>query len=285
MTSAKTITTWQQAVDYTWDHCWSRQKSKRTVENRVARISQFCGRTFPLRKMGEVWWWHELMTDILNEDKVANATVNRAVSCGTHALKFTKKAGLHSVKCPEFDRLPEDECRQSWYSKEQVDRLAYLSVDVFDRKDLKDAILFSAYTGVRQGELLKIKSTDVDLSTNTVQIGGKKGNSTKNRKGRTIPLNDKIKPIVMNRLSNTYLFGDDWTNKDQLYKVFKKVRKLAGLDETYCWHSLRHSFATWAGEISHPRVIMETLGHRSINTTLQYCKVTDEAQHLMISKL
>ena len=157
--SSKSITTWQQAADYTWTHCWSRQKSARTVEKRVERITKFCGKSFPLRKMGETWWWHELMTDILNEDNVSNATVNRAVSVATHALKFTKKAGLHSVKCPEFDRLPEDECRQSWYTKEQVDRLAFLAVDIFDRKDLSDAILFAAYTGCRQGELLKIKST------------------------------------------------------------------------------------------------------------------------------
>ena len=283
--STKCITTWQQAADYTWTHCWSRQKSAQTAEKRVERITKFCGRSFPLRKMGETWWWHELMTDILNEDNVTHATVNRAVSVGTHALKFTRKAGLHSVKCPEFDRLPEDECRQSWYTKEQVDHLAFLSLDVFDRKDLRDAILFSAYTGCRQGELLKIKPTDVDFSTNVVLIGGKKRSSTKNRKGRPVPINDKIKPIIKNRLSNTYLFGDDWNNKDQLYNAFKKVRKLAGHDETYCWHSLRHSNATWLGAVTHPRTIMELLGHRSINTTLQYCKATDEAQHKAVSLL
>ena len=283
--STKSITTWQQAADYTWTHCWSRQKSASTVEKRLQRINSFCGRSHPLRKMGETWWWHELMTDILNEDNVSNATVNRAVSVATHALKFTRKAGLHSVKCPEFDRLPEDECRQSWYTKEQVDRLAFLAEDIFNRKDLRDAILFAAYTGCRQGELLKIKSTDVDFSTNVVLIGGKKHSSTKNRKGRPVPINAKIKPIIENRLSNNYLFGDDWNNKDQLYTAFKKVRKLANLDETYCWHSLRHSFATWSGAVAHPRAIMEALGHRSINTTLQYCKVTDEALHNMVAAL
>tara|TARA_R100001443_G_C3342664_1_gene174857 strand:+ start:584 stop:1291 length:708 start_codon:yes stop_codon:yes gene_type:complete len=235
--------------------------------------------------MGETWWWHELMNDILNEDKVAHATVNRAVSVGTHALKFTKASGLHSVRCPEFKRLKEEEARQSWFTKDQVDHLAFLAVDIFDREDLKDAILFSAYTGVRQGELLKLKSTDVNLSTNTVQIGGNKHNSTKNSKARHIPISEKIAPIIKNRLSNIYLFGDDWNNKDQLYGAFKKVRKLAGFDETYCWHSLRHSNATWLGAVDHPRNIMELLGHSSINTTLRYCKPTDDALHRAVSKL
>jgi len=283
--SSKSITKWQEAVDYTWTHCWSRQKSARTVEKRVERVTKFCGKSFPLRKMGETWWWHELMTDILNEDRVSHATVNRAVSVGTHALKFTKLAGLHSVRCPEFKRLKEEECRQSWFTKDQVDRLAFLAVDIFDREDLRDAILFSAYTGVRQGELLKIKSTDINLSTNTVQVGGKKTNSTKNSKARFIPIIKKIKPIIENRLSNTYLFGDDWNNKDQLYTAFKKVKRLANFDETYCWHSLRHSYATWLGAVDHPRTIMQMLGHSSINTTLHYCKATDDAIHLAASKL
>jgi len=283
--STKSITKWQEAVEYTWTHCWSRQKSARTVEKRVERITKFCGKSFPLRKMSETWWWHELMADILNEDKVSHATVNRAVSVGTHALKFTKQSGLHSVRCPEFKRLKEEEARQAWFTKDQVDHLAFLAVDIFQREDLKDAILFSAYTGVRQGELLRLKSTDVNLSTNTIQIGGNKHNSTKNSKGRHVPISDKIKPIIENRLSNIHLFGDDWNNKDQLYNAFKKVRKLAGFDETYCWHSLRHSNATWLGAVDHPRAIMELLGHSSINTTLRYCKPTDEALHRAVSKL
>ena len=95
----------------------------------------------------------------------------------------------------------------------------------------------------------------------------------------------ELKPIIKNRLSNNYLFGDDWNNKDQLYKAFKKVRKYVGFDETYCWHSLRHSFATWAGAVDHPRNIMAALGHSSVVTTLKYCKATDEGLHSMIAKL
>tara|TARA_X000001036_G_scaffold338152_1_gene317159 strand:- start:340 stop:1047 length:708 start_codon:yes stop_codon:yes gene_type:complete len=235
--------------------------------------------------MKKVEWWHDLQTDILEEDQVSHATVNRAVSVASCALRFTYKAGLHSVKCPEFDPLPEDECRQSFYSKDQVDKLAFIATDIFDRKELSEAIIFSAYTGARQGEFLRIKSTDIDLTTNVVFIGGSKHNQTKNRKGRPVPIHDKLKPIIKNRLSNNYLFGDDWNNKDQLYKAFKKVRKYVGFDETYCWHSLRHSFATWAGAVDHPRNIMAALGHSSVVTTLKYCKATDEGLHSMVSKL
>ena len=51
--------------------------------------------------------------------------------------------------------------------------MAEIAVDVYDRQDLADAILFSAYTGVRQGELLKLRSDDVDVARSQIWVGGK----------------------------------------------------------------------------------------------------------------
>jgi len=56
--------------------------------------------------------------------------------------------------------------------------MAFVSVDVFDRKDLADALVISAYTGVRQGELLKLKAEDVDFNQNVLWVGGKPGRET-----------------------------------------------------------------------------------------------------------
>ena len=81
----------------------------------------------------------------------------------------------------------------------------------------------------------------------------------------------------MNRLHQTYLFRDDWSNKDQLYAAFKKVRKQVGIAEDHVWHTLRHSFGTWLGETTHPRQIMALMGHANIETSLRYVKATDEA--------
>jgi site-specific recombinase XerD len=56
------------------------------------------------------------------------------------------------------------------------------------------------------------------------------------------------------------------------------VRNYIGKDETYVFHSLRHSFATWAVEADvNIRVIQELLGHKRIETTLRYAKVSNVA--------
>lgn len=286
MTTAtkKKLTTWKQIAEYTWDHSWKRSKASRTVSRRLARVESFCGPSLPLSTMRHGWWWKELQNDILEKDEVCGATVNRAVSLASHALKFTYDLDLHSVKCPRFGRLNEGEARQSYFTKAQVDHLAFTAVDLWGRQDLADAMLFSAYTGVRQGELLMLTPSDVDFNLNVIWIGGRPNKQTKG-KSRQVPISERIKPILEKRMGLPRLFGSDWRNKDQLYKCYLKVRNHVGFDDSYVWHSFRHSFATWCGSVDHPRNIMAVMGHRHIETTLRYCKASDEAIHSMVSKL
>lgn len=282
---ADQIKTWGEAAEWTWKNHWKRQRSAKTVQFRVERISKSIGHSVPLRKLGKLSTYIELQNDILEQDGVSNATVNRAISCVTCAVKKTHEAELHSVRCPRVPRLEELEGRMNYFTKEQVDKMAFIAVDYFDRQDLADAIVFSAYEGVRQGELLKLKREDIDLTLNVIWVGGKPERATKSGRVRTVPIHPKVLPILERRRDSDYLFGDDWNNKDQLYTAFKKVRKYAGISEDYVWHCLRHSFGTWLGEVCHPREIMALMGHAHIETTLRYCKVTDKAIHNAISKI
>jgi integrase len=80
---------------------------------------------------------------------------------------------------------------------------------------------------------------------------------------------------------DTLVFGDDWPGgKDQLIRAFKKVRNYSvKKDDSWAFHSLRHSFATWCAEAGVPlRTLMGLMGHANIETTLRYAKVTDQAR-------
>jgi integrase len=199
------------------------------------------------------------------------------------------KAGLTEVAVPLFDRLKEGEQRLTWFTKEQVDAMAFAAVDVFDRQDLADALVFAAYTGARQAELLKLRCEDIDWALNSVWFGGKPGRITKGKDVRAVPIHDKIRNILQRRTTNAMpsalVFGCDWSNKDQLYSKFKLVRKYCGISEDHVWHTLRHSFGTWVGEVAHPRQLMALMGHKQIDTTLRYCKATDSALRTAISAI
>jgi len=187
-----------------------------------------------------------------SKTSASNATINRIISVASTAIKWTLKAEEHNVTWPNADRLKEGQHRLTYFTKDQVARMAFVSVDVFDRKDLADALVISVYTDVRQGELLKLKAEDFDFNQYVLWVGGKPGRETKGRNVRPIPLHPSIYPVLKDRLEQTYLFQGDWSNKDQLYRAFKKVRDFCGYGEDYVWHSLRHSFGTWLGETTHP---------------------------------
>ncbi|AET72538.1 integrase [Synechococcus phage S-CBP42] len=268
--------TWGEAFDYTWKVKWRRMASAKTNQINAGHITTYAGRSLPLSRMGKAGWWMELISDLQDEGR-NSSTINRIISAGTTVMRFTRLAGLHDVAVPQFQRLKEGEHRMTYFTKEQVQQMAFVAVDIFDRKDLADAIVFAAYTGVRQGELLKLRSEDVDLGLSRIFVGGKPGRETKGKNVRAIPIHNLVAPIVTDRLDRKLLFGDDWANKDQLYAAFKKVRKYCGINEDHVWHSLRHSFGTFLGEVTHPRQIMALMGHANIETSLRYVKATDEA--------
>ena len=273
------IKTWGEAFDFTWKTHWKRMRSAKTNGINAGHVTEYGGRSLPLKRMSSMGWWIEFKSTLEDEGR-SGGTINRILSAGSTVLNYTRMAELHNVVVPKFERADETAQRLTWFTKDQVDRLAHLSRDLYGDRwgdNLADAMLVSAYTGLRQGELLKLRPADYDPALDALIIGGKPWNRTKSGKVRQLPVNDKIRPIVMNRLNQSRLFHDDWNNKDQLYGAFKKVRHAAGFTDDYVWHTLRHSFGTWVGAVTHPRTLMELLGHSTIDMSLRYCKATDEA--------
>ena len=288
-TSSTELRTWGDIHKYPGDNCWKRQKSADDTIRRVRRITSYWGNSLPLRHLTKGHVWIELQNDLLDDFDLSNGRVNKIVSAASHAMRYTFNLDLHSHKRPAFEELDVDESRQAYFTKEQVVQLCSVAVEIYSNQNLADAMNVAAYTGIRQGELLRVRIRDIDQENNVMWIGGRPETSTKNRTGRPIPLNIKIQPLIDKRLQtknpNGLLFGDEWLNKGQLYKQFVKCRKLIGLDQSYVWHSFRHSFCTWSGAVDHPRNIKAIAGHKSMDTTLKYCKVSNPALHNLVAKL
>lgn len=281
-----TIKTWGDALDYTMKVKWKYAASAKTNSINANHITNYCGRSMPISRMGKAAFWLEMISDLRDELSVSTSTINRIVSAGTTCLRFTRLAGLHNVDVPQFARLKEGEHRLTYFTKEQVDEMAFQAIDVFHREDLADAIIFSAYTGVRQGELLKLKVEDVDFALDCIWIGGKPDRVTKGKNVRSVPIHPKVRAVLEKRLAtmkpDERLFGKDWSHKDALYRAFKKVRDYCGISSDYVFHSLRHSFGTYLGEVTHPRQIMALMGHRNIETSLRYVKATEAANRTAV---
>ena len=269
------VKTWGQALEFQMRR-WKRTRSAKTTLINSNHITRHVGLSYPISKMGKTGFWMNLQEELLDEQK-SSSTVNRICSTGSHVIKQTYLADLHKTPCPKFKRLKEGQHRMTWFTKDQVEQLVFTAIDVFDRPDIADAILFSAFTGVRQGELLKLKGRDLDLSEWKLWIGGKPDLVTKGSNVRWVRIPERIRDICIARQDNKLLFGGDWKGKDQLYYHFCRIRDYCDIPNDHVWHSLRHSYGTWLGEVTQIKTIQACMGHSDISTTMRYVKATDSA--------
>lgn len=276
------VTNWGQAVDYTFQtrHTWRHGTGRKTSLINTNHFTRLRGRSFPLSKINQANV-NQVCIELEEEGK-SDGTINRVVSAVSTVMNHCAFDGLISA-APKLRRRREAEARQTWFTKDDVEALYHSSLDPFQRDDLADIILIAAYTGCRQGELLTIKAQDVDLVSNLLHIGGRPGFTTKAANYRTIPIHERILPVIEKRMEHAgagvRLLGDEWNDKDQLLRAFRKVRNFCGKGDEYVFHSLRHSFGTWCAQAGVPiRTIMDMMGHKRIETTLRYAKVSDAAK-------
>jgi integrase/recombinase XerD len=138
------------------------------------------------------------------------------------------------------------------------------------------ALIYSC--GLRCGELLKIKLTDVDAKRNLLRV-----NQAKGRKDRLSPLSDKtiamLREYVKAHKPQTYLFegmqqGTPYDARSLQYVLKAAVLK-ANIKKPVTLHWLRHSYATHLLENGTDlRYIQEILGHSSSKTTEIYTHVS-----------
>ena len=120
-------------------------------------------------------------------------------------------------------------------------------------KDWVGAILIQIYAGLRPTELLTIKEIHLE---ERYMIGGIK---TKNGIDRTIPINEKIVPLVEN-----YLMSGKLNISYSTYsKYFKIGLENAGINKTkYSPHDCRHTCATMLDNVDANEVCVKLiLGH------------------------
>jgi len=132
-------------------------------------------------------------------------------------------------------------------------------------------------TGMRVGEAVQLKVSDIDSRRMTILVSRGKGN-----KQRLVPLSPKL-------LTELRLFWQTHRNPMWLFPSHKPDRPLsiasvdrmcararvrAGLKRRFNTHALRHTFATELLEASVDLFsIQRILGHRSLSTTATYTHV------------
>ena len=212
----------------------------------------------------------EYLAYLAEEKQFATSTLNQAIN----ALKFyygtmLKKKFLYKIKRPRKDKkLPVV------LSKEEVAKILS-SVDNVKHR----AILMLVYSsGLRVGEVVKLKPEDIDSKRMLVFIKGAKG-----RKDRYSLLSESALKTLREHWREykpvKWLFpgpnSERYITIRTAQRVFEMACNRAGIRKDVTIHSLRHSFATHLLENGIDlRYIQEILGHKSSKTTEIYTHVS-----------
>ena len=126
---------------------------------------------------------------------------------------------------------------------------------------LHDIPLILLYTGMRSSELINLKARDINRKQRTIKI-----TSAKTKSGiRTIPIHDRIWPIIERRLHTVYIIQECRTYSS-LSREFDKAMKAINAKHTS--HDCRHTFATRLdNEGANYNAKRLLLGHASGNVT------------------
>ena len=137
---------------------------------------------------------------------------------------------------------------------------------------LTPAVLLSLATGMRLGELLKMKWEDVDLEAAQITL---RDSNTKSGKTRHLPLTTEAVDVL--RKWRPYAPRELVIGvKTSFKKSFGAVLTAAKIDR-FRWHDLRHCFASKLAQRSVSlNVIRDLLGHADLKMVMRYAHLAPE---------
>jgi integrase len=134
------------------------------------------------------------------------------------------------------------------------------------------------FTGMRRGELFKLKWNDIDFERGFIHIRDPKGGPD-----QKIPLNEAARQLLENhpRTDSPYIFpGRYGGQRTDVKKAVNRIKKRAGLPKDFRpLHGLRHVYASMlasSGKVD-MYTLQKLLTHKSPQMTQRYAHLRDEA--------
>jgi len=214
--------------------------------------------------------------------EVKPSTINRALSCLKHLFNIAKrwKKFFGDNPLSEVEFFEENNTVERILTVDEEKRLLQYSPD-----NLKPILLCALNTGMRRGEILSLKWSNVDLENNLITI---ESTNSKSKKTKKIYINSVLKNIILKQKLkagiNDYVFlGTDGMTLKKLRTSFEKACKLASI-EGLRFHDLRHTAATRMIENGANIVaVSRILGHSTLSMTMRYAHPDDSIREALES--
>lgn len=278
------------------------QTSKRTWKTDWQRICRDILPTFrniPIKDCST-----EMVQSFLNkltERGLAPATVRHYMAILRHSFNIASQIKIEGV--PIFAgqnpahgiklAVPHN-ARERYLQREEAERLIEAAANLRS-PDLRDAIILCLNTGLRYGELIRMRWLDVDFPARFLTVP----DEDKRKPGGKIPLNDTVIALLLERkelvkksdlVFPPYAGGQYRAN---LSHMFGRLVNELGLNDgitdprhKVVFHTLRHTFASWlalAGTDIYR--IKSLMRHKTLTMTMRYAHLIPDATRDAVNRL
>lgn len=223
----------------------------------------------------------------LKDEKLTSKSINRKISTLKSFFKYQLKTGvikqtpMTKISSPKIEkRLPNFVDNKD--IKTLFDHVEF--PDDWQGKTDRLVLILFYQTGMRLSELIQLKKTNINISSNSIKVLGK-GN-----KERVIPVSSELLQLIRQYMTDQKLQFPEVetdilliTEKGKCLsprKVYSSVKKYLSLVTTIdkrSPHVLRHTFATHlTNNGAELNAVKELLGHSSLAATQVYTHNTIE---------
>lgn len=228
-------------------------------------------------------------------DKYSNSVIRKCYGLINSAFRRAVIKG-YIIRNP-FDNKEELQRPKSKKKDKKITALSVIeqaeligAINKYDNKTYANIILLALHSGMRSGEILSLKATDIDFKNNVIHI---QRSTTRNTKGKVIigentktinSLRDvKITPEIAKILKDSlkdFRFNENnllYCSKEgtliangTINSAFKRLCKKYNIKGgNVNFHMLRHTYATRCIESGmQAKVLQRKLGHHDITITL-----------------
>lgn len=217
--------------------------------------------------------------------EVSPASVNRELTLLSSIMEYALELDLiRENPVRKVKKLRESPGRERYLTTDEIKRLLDACKVLGERKGvghnpiLYEIVLTALLTGLRRGNLQKLKWSQVDLDNGNIIIPA---GEHKNRKPLYFPINPYLQEILSGLRHNypyaEYVFcKSDGTEYGDWKRSFNTAREIAGLKDVR-FHDLRHTCGTLLNMLNaNEYTITALMGHRTLAASKRYVHTPPE---------
>lgn len=204
----------------------------------------------------------------IENKEIGHVTANHIIKYLKAFLNFAIKNNYISYNpLATINKYKVDVLPPRYLRKEEIAKI----IEAAKGRTLYPAILTAIHTGLRLGELRRLKWSDFNFENGTITVFLSKAG-----KFRTIPIHPALRVLKEKDLPFDFASHQ---------RKFRRIRNLAGMPDVG-WHTFRHTFITHLilNGVDLPTV-QKIAGHSSIETTMIYTHVCQDHAKESLSKI